>query len=157
LLLFSFGGYGLALAALALVVFGAIEYPPRLQANLVKFSREVWLSLFKLVFFSVLARGQRVENAKKRLWYCTFIYEERRKFCRISPNWRKTRVKTEQVFLEAEGATRMYGATCSPELLRVIFPNCTSSLAAPELPALATSNLCCIQDSDEPEIMPGNE
>jgi len=26
--LFSFGGYGLALAALALVVFGAIEYPP---------------------------------------------------------------------------------------------------------------------------------
>jgi len=28
LLLFSFGGYGLALAALALVVFGAIECPP---------------------------------------------------------------------------------------------------------------------------------
>jgi len=26
--LFSFGGYGLALTALALVVFGAIEYPP---------------------------------------------------------------------------------------------------------------------------------
>jgi len=26
--LFPFGGYGLALAALALVVFGAIEYPP---------------------------------------------------------------------------------------------------------------------------------
>jgi len=26
--LFSFGGYGLALAALALVVFGAIEFPP---------------------------------------------------------------------------------------------------------------------------------
>jgi len=26
--LFSFGGYGLALAALALVVFGAIEGPP---------------------------------------------------------------------------------------------------------------------------------
>jgi len=26
--LFSFGGYGLALAALALVVFGAIERPP---------------------------------------------------------------------------------------------------------------------------------
>jgi len=26
--LFSFGGYGLALAALALVVFGAIECPP---------------------------------------------------------------------------------------------------------------------------------
>jgi len=25
----SFGGYGLALAALALVVFGAIEAPPR--------------------------------------------------------------------------------------------------------------------------------
>jgi len=25
---FSFGGYGLALAALALVVFGAIECPP---------------------------------------------------------------------------------------------------------------------------------
>jgi len=29
--LFSFGGYGLALAALALVVFGAIECPPRLR------------------------------------------------------------------------------------------------------------------------------
>jgi len=28
--LFSFGGYGLALAALALVVFGAIECPPSL-------------------------------------------------------------------------------------------------------------------------------
>jgi len=28
--LFSFGGYGLALAALALVVFGAIECPPNL-------------------------------------------------------------------------------------------------------------------------------
>jgi len=27
--LFSFGGYGLALAALALVVFGAIECPPK--------------------------------------------------------------------------------------------------------------------------------
>jgi len=26
--IFSFGGYGLALAALALVVFGAIECPP---------------------------------------------------------------------------------------------------------------------------------
>jgi len=26
--LFSFGGYGLALAALALVIFGAIECPP---------------------------------------------------------------------------------------------------------------------------------
>jgi len=29
--LFSFGGYGLALAALALVVFGAIECPPFLS------------------------------------------------------------------------------------------------------------------------------
>jgi len=29
--LFSFGGYGLALTALALVVFGAIEYPPGSQ------------------------------------------------------------------------------------------------------------------------------
>jgi len=28
--LFSFGGYGLALAALVLVVFGAIECPPKL-------------------------------------------------------------------------------------------------------------------------------
>jgi len=27
--LFSFGGYGLALAVLALVVFGAIECPPK--------------------------------------------------------------------------------------------------------------------------------
>jgi len=31
--LFSFGGYGLALAALALVVFGAIECPPSKRAN----------------------------------------------------------------------------------------------------------------------------
>jgi len=29
--LFSFGGYGLALAALALVLFGAIECPPKIQ------------------------------------------------------------------------------------------------------------------------------
>jgi len=29
--LFSFGGYGLALAALALVVFGAIECPTKIQ------------------------------------------------------------------------------------------------------------------------------
>jgi len=29
--LFSFGGYGLALAALALVVFGAIECPPKIS------------------------------------------------------------------------------------------------------------------------------
>jgi len=29
--LFSFGGYGLALAALALVVFGDIECPPHLE------------------------------------------------------------------------------------------------------------------------------
>jgi len=28
--LFSFGGYGLALAALALMVFGAIECPPKI-------------------------------------------------------------------------------------------------------------------------------
>jgi len=32
--LFSFGGYGLALAALALIVFGAIECLPVKQANL---------------------------------------------------------------------------------------------------------------------------
>jgi len=39
--LFSFGGYGLALAALALVVFGAIECPPTqlsLAATFVGFS-----------------------------------------------------------------------------------------------------------------------
>jgi len=31
--LFSFGGYGLALAALALVVFGAIESPPNASTS----------------------------------------------------------------------------------------------------------------------------
>jgi len=31
--LFSFGGYGLALAALALMVFGAIECPPNRSDN----------------------------------------------------------------------------------------------------------------------------
>jgi len=52
--LFSFGGYGLALAALALVVFGAIECPPHfllcflafyhVLTNLVKryFALELW-------------------------------------------------------------------------------------------------------------------
>jgi len=37
--LFSFGGSGLALAALALVVFGAIECPPleRTETNLIHF------------------------------------------------------------------------------------------------------------------------
>jgi len=34
--LFSFGGYGLALAALALVVFGAVECPPRSPTFLMK-------------------------------------------------------------------------------------------------------------------------
>jgi len=34
--LFSFGGYGLALAALALVVFGAIECPPLLSIKATK-------------------------------------------------------------------------------------------------------------------------
>jgi len=33
--LFSFGGYGLALAALALVVFGAIECPPKKKSAVV--------------------------------------------------------------------------------------------------------------------------
>jgi len=32
--LFSFGGYGLALAALALVGFGAIECPPQLTTKI---------------------------------------------------------------------------------------------------------------------------
>jgi len=32
--LFSFGGYGLALAALALVVFGGIECPPEFPSRL---------------------------------------------------------------------------------------------------------------------------
>jgi len=39
LLLFSFGGYGLALAALALVVFGAIEYPPICCVSLNQFPK----------------------------------------------------------------------------------------------------------------------
>jgi len=41
--LFSFGGYGLALAALALVVFGAIECPPALLQYLknITFSRSL--------------------------------------------------------------------------------------------------------------------
>jgi len=36
LLLFSFGGYGLALAALALVVFGAYDSYPEKNANIEK-------------------------------------------------------------------------------------------------------------------------
>jgi len=45
--LFSFGGYGLALAALALVVIGAIEYPPIIRELIFKvlksnFYLEMW-------------------------------------------------------------------------------------------------------------------
>jgi len=36
--LFSFGGYGLALAALSLVVFGAIECPPKNYSFLFRWS-----------------------------------------------------------------------------------------------------------------------
>jgi len=45
--LFSFGGYGLALAALALVVFGAIECPP-------SFSTAYRLFLSKSVIFGLI-------------------------------------------------------------------------------------------------------
>ena len=38
--LFSFGGYGLALAALALVVFGAIECPPWKSGNAYRVSEK---------------------------------------------------------------------------------------------------------------------
>jgi len=34
--LFSFGGYGLALAALALMVFGVIECPPETKTGVVR-------------------------------------------------------------------------------------------------------------------------
>jgi len=45
--LFSFGGYGLALAALALVVFGAIECPPTICSQYFHFphSKKYRLSL----------------------------------------------------------------------------------------------------------------
>jgi len=44
--LFSFGGYGLALAALALMVFGAIECPPlKLTAFLVNIRENVFSHL----------------------------------------------------------------------------------------------------------------
>jgi len=42
--LFSFGGYGLALAALALVVFGAIECPPWLRLGYEVASKRVRLT-----------------------------------------------------------------------------------------------------------------
>jgi len=37
---FSFGGYGLALAALALMVFGAIECPPPYTINSLNSTRD---------------------------------------------------------------------------------------------------------------------
>jgi len=43
--LFSFGGYGLALAALALVVFGAIECPPLEVTFLIK-KDELGIAMF---------------------------------------------------------------------------------------------------------------
>jgi len=44
LLLFSFGGYGLALAALALVVFGAIECSPGFLCIALDFNGKGWLA-----------------------------------------------------------------------------------------------------------------
>jgi len=49
--LFSFGGYGLALAALALVVFGAIECPP--PAEICRHS---------ILYFEVTVRGLGKKN-----------------------------------------------------------------------------------------------
>jgi len=41
--LFSFGGYGLALAALALVVFGAIECPPESQLECILQNEDLFI------------------------------------------------------------------------------------------------------------------
>jgi len=57
--LFSFGGYGLALAALALVVFGAIECLPLI---LNKINKKSHIRKFILIFSL-----QNVENLEKKL------------------------------------------------------------------------------------------
>jgi len=63
--LFSFGGYGLALAALALMVFGAIGCPP---IKLVKFEQMVQIQCF-LLFFSERVRliQEKLEDFIHRL------------------------------------------------------------------------------------------
>jgi len=58
--LFSFGGYGLALAALALVVFGAIECPPKYLDSMAKEDG----NCFQYLLHVVLLFG---ENSEKEL------------------------------------------------------------------------------------------
>jgi len=59
--LFSFGGYGLALAALALVVFGAIECPPHLNMRFSFYSVEK-LETYALTFSSGIVVYDGVES-----------------------------------------------------------------------------------------------
>jgi len=56
--LFSFCGYGPALAALALVVFGAIEYPPIFLIN-----RQEFMNLFISKY--LLPSAENVQKKKK--------------------------------------------------------------------------------------------
>jgi len=53
--IFSFGGYGLALSALALAVFGAIECPPKLTISVQEIRK---FSLVNRIFVQVRSLGQ---------------------------------------------------------------------------------------------------
>jgi len=59
--LFSFGGYGLALAALALMVFGAIECPP------FRFTRICFEEGFSMIFGQVSVKAKIKEKMLRAL------------------------------------------------------------------------------------------
>jgi len=71
--LFSFGGYGLALAALALVVFGAIECPPlgRTERGTQQFHQTSLSYLVKtnrVLGSSISDLDMRVQEGKSVIW-----------------------------------------------------------------------------------------
>jgi len=69
--LFSFGGYGLALAALALVVFGAIECPPlKTKYTQLLFYCVIYRAIISVKIGQI--NGKRQENGK----FCTNLSKE---------------------------------------------------------------------------------
>jgi len=62
--LFSFGGYGLALAALALVVFGAYDSYPKMQP-LISTEQQVWF------------RKKNWPNIGDKFWRFSIIFRKR--------------------------------------------------------------------------------
>jgi len=77
--LFSFGGYGLALAALALVIFGAIECPPSILTTAYAFKNN--LAAFTVCFtMKRVPRGScTLQLARQIIVSCDIKWEPRQR------------------------------------------------------------------------------